>query len=402
MGLSLLERYVFKKALVMVTTALVGLVGVLWVVRAVQEVDVIMSKGQGIMTYLTITTMGVPTLIAAVAPLALMIGMLRTIGALNDESEMVVMHASGASRWSLARPFLWLAAMMAALIYFLALYGGPHSLTKMRESINEMRADLISVVVKDGEFQNVGNGLMFHIAARLPGGELKGVFITDTRNENEHLTYLANSGTISKIGDDAFLVLRNGQVQRLTLKTNNSSFIDFDSYAFNLSTFSGGTGRGKGRSRGELRTSELFFPDPADEMFKRAPHRFRVEFHTRLTSGLYAFMVAIVILVCLGNPQSHRQGLTVLVTSTVILVLLLRGAGILFENNLKATPILWIAVWAVPVLSIANSLRLLATDKVFFPPDFSSRVQMQIEKLINRVRPLMSYLRRPKLAGGET
>ena len=67
MGRSLLERYVFKKALLMVATALAGLVGGIWVVRAVQEVDVIMSKGQGIITYLTITTLGVPKLIAAVA-----------------------------------------------------------------------------------------------------------------------------------------------------------------------------------------------------------------------------------------------------------------------------------------------------------------------------------------------
>ncbi|EFL90592.1 LPS export ABC transporter permease LptF [Ahrensia sp. R2A130] len=399
MGLSLLERYVFKKALVMVATALAGLVGVIWVVRAVQEVDVIMSKGQGIMTYLTITTLGVPSLIAAVAPLALMIGMVRTISALNDESEMVVMHASGASRWSLARPFLWLAGLMAIMIYFLSLYGGPHSLTKMRETVNTMRADLISVVVKDGEFQQLGGGLMFHIATRLPGGELKGVFITDTRDENEHLTYLADSGTISKIGEDAYLVLRQGQVQRTTVKTNNSSFIDFDSYAFNLSTFSGGTGDGKSRSRGELRTSELFSPDPADEMFKRAPHRFRVEFHTRFTSGLYAFMVAIVILVCMGNPQSHRQGLTVLITSTVVLVILLRGAGILVENNLKATPLLWVAVWGIPLLAIGNSFRLLATDKVFFPPDFSSHIQQRWEKFTAFIVSAKRAAIGPKLAG---
>ena len=39
MGLALIERYIFRKAFIAVLSAGVGLIGVLWVIRAVQQVD---------------------------------------------------------------------------------------------------------------------------------------------------------------------------------------------------------------------------------------------------------------------------------------------------------------------------------------------------------------------------
>ena len=92
MGLTLIERYIFKKALIAVLAAGGGLVAVIWVVRAVQQVDVLLQKGQGIFTYLNMTTLGVPTLAVAVAPLALLIGLIQTINNLNNDSELVVIQ----------------------------------------------------------------------------------------------------------------------------------------------------------------------------------------------------------------------------------------------------------------------------------------------------------------------
>ena len=124
MGLALIERYIFKKIFIAVLSALGGLIGVLWVIRAVQQVDVVLNKGQGIFTYLKMTSLGVPTLAAAIAPIALLIGLIQTINALNNDSELVVIHASGASRVSLLKPFLALSLLVTAFVYVLHLWVG--------------------------------------------------------------------------------------------------------------------------------------------------------------------------------------------------------------------------------------------------------------------------------------
>ena len=314
MGLSLLERYIFKKSFASFLVALTGLIGVLWIVRAVQNVDVILNKGQGITTYLKMTTLGVPTLAAAIAPLALLIALIRTINALNDDSELVVIHASGASRVSLLKPFLALSLLVAGLVYFLHLWAGPQSMQTLRNYVTKVRADLVSVIVQEGQFQDIGKGLTFHIAGRAAGGLLEGVFILDGREENETLTYLAKEGTITTVDGLSYLVLKDGQIQRLTNKTNALSVIKFNSYAFNLSSFSGGK-TARGRSQMEVSTYDLLFPSPEDPLYKLRPGRFRAELHTRLTGGLHPLMVGLIILAFLGNPTSHRQGQGLIITT---------------------------------------------------------------------------------------
>ena len=141
MFLSLIERYIFRKVMVSLMTAAFGLVGVVWVIRAVQEVDVVMTKGQGIFTYLQITTLGVPTLTAAIAPVALLIAFLQAINSLSSDSELVVMSATGASRSVLIKPFLAVGILTSILVYFLLLWAGPTSMQQLRGLIATMRAE---------------------------------------------------------------------------------------------------------------------------------------------------------------------------------------------------------------------------------------------------------------------
>ncbi len=234
MRLSLIERYFFGKAIVSVSMAAAALVGVMWIVRAVQEVDIIMNKGQGILTYLSMISLGVPTLAAAIAPLALLIGLVRTINGLNDDSELVVMHASGASRIALMKPFLATGAIVAIVVFVLQVWVAPNSMASLRGYMTDVRADLVSLIVREGTFNDVGEGMTFHVASRAPGGVLKGVFIQDARGEDEVQTYLAETGIVTKVGDNAFLILDNGQIQRQPRSSEQVSTIRFESYAFRL------------------------------------------------------------------------------------------------------------------------------------------------------------------------
>ena len=391
MGLALIERYIFKKALIAVLSAAGGLIGVLWIVRAVQEVDVLLNKGQGIITYLTMTTLGVPTLAAAIAPMALLIGLIQTINALNHDSELVVMHASGASRVSLMKPFLVLSLFITLIVGFLHLWAGPTSMQTLRSYVTTVRADLVSVVVKEGLFQDVGKGLTFHIASRAPGGILKGVFILDGRDDKETFTYLAKEGAVSKVDDKTYLVLKKGQIQRLTNATGNLSLIDFNSYAFNLSSFSGGSS-GKSFSQMEIPTMGLLFPDKNEPFYKYAPGRYRAELHTRLTGGLYPLMVGLLLLAYLGNPSSHRQGQTLVIFTACGVIVGLRGITLVAEGAMRSDASMVFVVWGVPLITMAVAIFLLMTDRSAFPPDLLSKTEAHLYRINQKLLPLRKKL----------
>ncbi len=398
MGFALLQRYIFMKALWSTLAITVALTGVVWVVRAVQQVDVLLSDGQGIITYLQMTTLGVPTLAAAVAPLALMIALIRTINSLNEDSELVVMHASGAPRRTLLKPFLAVALLIGVLVYVLSLWVGPSSMATLRGFITEVRADLVSVLVREGRFQDVGKGLTFHVGEREPGGILKSVFVLDGRDEKETFTYLARQGAVTREADGTYLVLQDGQIQRQTADSENISIIRFNSYAFNLSSFSGSK-KVVLRSQLELPTSQLISPDPELELYKRAPGRLRAELHTRLTSGIYPMMVVMMVLAFLRNPGSHRQGNLLAVIAVSLITVGLRTATIVGESGLRSNPAMLFLVWGVPISAILAAAYIVIADIDLVSARIQSRFNERLAAALSGAANLWRGMRSRRWVG---
>ncbi|MEP0943479.1 MAG: LptF/LptG family permease [Rhizobiaceae bacterium] len=391
MGLTLIERYVMKKAAIAVFIATSAMIAVLWVARAVQEVDVLLDKGQGIFAYLSMTTLGVPTLAAAIIPVALMLGLIHVINGLNKDSELVVMHASGASRAVLFKPFIVLSIIVSLIVWNLHLFVAPLSMQTLRGFISNMRADLVSVVVQEGKFQSIGNGLMFHVASRSPGGLLNGIFIHDNRNPDQIYTYLSKKGAVSEIDGRAYLLLNEGQIHRQDGKDADISIINFNSYAFNLSELNS-SGGGRARSQMELGTYELLFPDKDDPYYKNRPGNFRSELHTRLTGGLYPIIVALVLLTFIGNPNSHRQGQTIVIIAACLAIVGPRGLTVWAEGLLKAHAGMVYVVWAIPLLQIAYSAGLLLTDHSAIPPSALTWFDNRMHRISQLLEPIRQRL----------
>ena len=109
-----LERYLFRMASMAFIVSLATLTGIVWITGALKEISLLTSKGQTILVFLAITGLGMPFLIASIAPIALFGSVLYCLNRLNGDSELIVMAASGASPGLLARPFVYLSALVFA------------------------------------------------------------------------------------------------------------------------------------------------------------------------------------------------------------------------------------------------------------------------------------------------
>ena len=400
MGLTLIERYIMKKAATAVAIATGAMIAVLWVTRAVQEVDLLLDRGQGMSTYLSMTTLGVPTLAAAIIPVALMIGLIQVINGLNKDSELVVMHASGASRAVLYKPFLVLGFIVSLVVYNLHLWIAPMSMQKLRDYITNVRADLVSVVVQEGKFQNIGNGLLFHVASRAPGGLLNGIFIYDNRDPEKNYSYISKEGTVTEIDGRAYLLLNDGQIHRQNGNDKDISIIKFNSYAFNLSELNSGDVN-RGQSQMELSTYELFNPDKNNDYYKARPGNYRAELHIRLTGGLYPVLVAMILLAYIGNPNSHRQGQTIVIVAACVTIIGLRGLTVWGEGLLRSNAYMVYLVWGIPLIQMVYFGGLLLTDHNAVPQSALTWFDKRVNQVSQLMEPLRDRLFGAKMAAEE-
>ena len=85
---------------------LLSLSGVVWIALALRQLNLVTTQGQDAWTFLAMTTLALPNLMALIAPIALLIAAIHTLNRLNGDSELIVLTAAGATIWTVARPLL--------------------------------------------------------------------------------------------------------------------------------------------------------------------------------------------------------------------------------------------------------------------------------------------------------
>ncbi len=90
---NLIERYIFRRAMIATLVTLGSLTGIVWVIQALRKLDVITTKGAAILIYLQLTTYAVPMLILAIIPIAILVSTISGNSSLNGNAELVVRTA---------------------------------------------------------------------------------------------------------------------------------------------------------------------------------------------------------------------------------------------------------------------------------------------------------------------
>ncbi|MEO1950825.1 LptF/LptG family permease, partial [Thioclava sp.] len=101
-----LDRYVLSKLMALFGFFALVLVSVYWVNRAVIMFDSLISDGQTATVVLEFTALTLPYVIRIVLPVAAFAATIYAFNRLDQDSELVVMRATGTSNWRLARPVL--------------------------------------------------------------------------------------------------------------------------------------------------------------------------------------------------------------------------------------------------------------------------------------------------------
>lgn len=374
--MNLLERYIFGKAAFATSITLSAMVGVIWIVQALKGLDIMTTNGQTIFAYLSLTTLAVPLLIQAVVPLTLMLATIHTINALNSNTELVVISASGASSTVLAKPLLAMALVSSLVTGSIGHFISPISLIKMNEFATEMRADLVSVVLREGEFKEVEPGLTFFVVKRGENGVLEGILISDDRDPKSSTIYSAKEGIVGRASGNAVLVLSDGEIQQSNYKDGSVSFIKYDSYVYDLSSLSGQTSTEKLRPNRRT-TPQLMSPDVNEYYYQRNPGTYRAVIHERFSEMLWPFAYVLVVLAFIGQARSSRAGYGAAIGWAVIFLVCARGAAFPAKGALKTDPSAVIFIYGLPVFCILFGMWFVITNR---PVALPKRMQDRVDR----------------------
>ena len=346
-----IDRYIFRTIFGGFLLILVNLTAVIWITQILRQVDLITNQGQTILVFLRITGLLVPILMQVIASIAIVIAVSYALTKLNGDSELVVMNAAGISPRRAFRPVFASCLMVAVFVAYLSAFLTPWLQRQMAMEVAKVRTDVVSNIVRPGAFTSVDRGLIFHIRERRGENQFQGVFIDDARNPDERTTIVAEYGQIVQRDNNAFLVMRDGNIQRRRAKERDPTIVVFDQYAFDLTRLAPAPQVNVGLR--EKYIWELAFPADDDPVLKLSPAQFRVALHERLFEPLYPLAFGFIAFAILGFPRTTRQSRSISMFAVIMAVAALRLGGFAGTAIAVTTPAMLAVVYAMIILTTA-------------------------------------------------
>ncbi|WP_439272571.1 LPS export ABC transporter permease LptF [Pseudochrobactrum sp. HB0163] len=398
--MKLIERYILRRVGIMFLGVFCAAIGITWTVQVLQRINFLTSSGQSLSAAIQFFSLFIPSVIPLVMPFALVIAITQTLSTMNQDSELVVINASGSPRTAIIRPILLFAAALSVTSFLVANFVDPYARHNMRSMLAEASADLLNVVIQEGSFRKLSDNLYVQIAERNADGSIGGMFIADSRDANTDLVYYALNGAIANNNGRDVLLMNNGEIQRRDVKTGSVSIIKFDQYAFDLSQFtdSGGDMVLYAKDR---HLSYLLNPDKNDPIYQTKPQQYRAELHKRLTSWLYPFVFAMIAIVLAGDARSHREARVSASFSAISLSLLVYWAGYFVSDRAEKEAAFVPVMYLIPLGVIAVCVYALFSGKsLSLPASWNDKLQDMTEQVLQRFSGIYQRLTGKRSSSG--
>ena len=279
-----------------------------------------------------------------ILPLALMLGMMLSVGRLYRDSEMPVIAAAGVGPRRLLTPVLWVVLPVVAVVAACSLWLGPWAERVSRQMINEADRNLIVAGLEPGRFTTLADGgVVFIGSMSTDGSRFRRVFIYRQSDDRVDLT-TSDDGELAVDQDgQRFIVLNNG----FEVEGPRAGGLDY-----NLMRYA--------RNEVQLPTGQARYDPAAPEMLPTwallsdPRPAAKAQLHSRIAPPLLTLAFALLAVpLARSTPRQARYGgmLMGFLTYLVGMNLMLMGSKWLEDGKLAPELGLW---WLVlPLLAVA-------------------------------------------------
>lgn len=355
--MTLIQRYFFRQIALPVAAACAALVGIGILSQSLDQLEVIVERGQSVWVMIKLTLLAVPQLLAVILPIGLFVGALISLTRLQREQELTAAFASGVTRWAVIQPALLLAAIVVMMSLLTTLVLQPAAQRQARAEAFAIRTDLAALLVEEGRFVQGPGGLTVYVQQIEQNGLMKNLFVY-LDNGKAVRTWDANEARFGRSADGApTLLLKYGTMQEYSSKGVLNQ-LSFDSLPFDLSPFTKTDEKVRFKPS-DLWIGQLFNPSPA--VLERVGTRGELlaEAHSRLSSPLYALTAMAMALAAILGGAFSRTGYGARIGQAAAAFLVVRVLGYVVVAASVWNGWLNLLQYLLPIAATGIALRLV-------------------------------------------
>ena len=314
---------------------LILLSGILWLGQGLRHIELLTSDNVSFTSYISYVLLLLPKIFQITIPICIFLSVLINLNRLRNDSELIILWASGKSNHEvLVKPLLFIATLIYLFSMILSIYITPASLNELRHKIIDIRSSGIhSSILKEKKFISPVDTLTIFLQER-KGSKINGLLIHDLKDSESPQTYIAQKGEFIDLENKKILRLFNGNIQIYDNDKNRISEIEFETYDLNLTPYN--KEENKHIYSDELYTYEIINNLKNKKIInlnKYEKEQF-AELHKRISNPLYIFVFCLIPLIILRFSKKPGDDLfyPIATISTIAFIFLI--TQITFNNLL--------------------------------------------------------------------
>ncbi len=271
----------------------------------------------------------------------------------------------------MARPAILLGVLVTVLCYSVSLYLQPASYRDFKDMQFQFRSELGAVLIEEGVFNEVVDGLTVFVRERAADGTLEGIMVHDNRDPANPVTMMAERGALAQDEEGPKVVMAQGNRQEMNRETGKLSMLYFDRYTLAVDQLRG-QGPARWRQPEERYLHELVGPDlhPFDRTNRTL---LLAEANRRLALPLLGISLVLVGLATMLSGEFNRRGQSKRLFAGTAAVAGIEAASFAasssLDDNLMYAPVLFFAVIAPGVAAAWILIRGRIGRRVPRPAD---------------------------------
>jgi len=354
-----MSAYVLRQLIEPIALFAFLLTTVIWLSQSLRLLDLVINRGQSAPMFAYLTMLMLPQLLVIILPVAFFGGALYGLHRMNAESELIVMAASGYSRVQLAQPVLIAAAIVMGFTYLCGLYFMPLGQRLMKAEVMNIRADIGTAILNEGNFNTPVKGLTVFIRELAADGHIQGILVHDNRNAQRPTTYLAQTGVLAQTSAGARLIMENGTIEQSSRRGGQLSILKFQRYVFNLDQFASQQHQ-QVLATTERYLSELFSPHLTKDPGNRLRRIYLAEAHNRLTAPLYCLTFALIALAGVTRGRRGRGAYALRLTIASLAAGAIRIVGYGAQGMVGRNPSTFLVLYLIPLMGAGLAILDIA------------------------------------------
>lgn len=329
-------------------------------------VGLVISKGISFVTVTKLLAYTLPYSIQFILPIAIMAGLLLSLGRLSSDNEIISIRASGMSSVKIMKPFFVLGIVFALFSVILNDRVTPYAHLQRRAILREIGAKNPTAVLEPGIFINAFDKYILFVY-EINGNQFRNIRIYEPQSGNKlPRTIIAKRGEFITLSDKNILKLKliDGTADEIDPNDPNNFYkINFHTYFMTLDFAEKESKVALGKKTKDMALKELWSQMQDLRALKIDDDPVATEFHKRIAlsfSAIIFFLLGVPLGIISRRKEKAANIAFAFSIVGVYFILTLCAEALSSQGNLAPSSGMWIPNIIFGILGIFLSVKLCA------------------------------------------